>query len=249
VRAERLDYPDELRVDLDPVPGIQWPQILDVALVARSVLADFTRERKGDLLGLVIFAGRAFLQAPLTPDVGLVGQMLKRVDIGMLPGGTAIGTAVALSLSQLKDLPVKASTIVLITDGANNTGKPSPAQAAEAARALGIRIHAIGLSTSDTTSIALNGVWRVGNTAARLTRYDEAVLQRMADRTGGRYFRATDPQALDRIMDQIDRLERMDVRVAETRDYRELFPLALVPGLLLFGLEVGLGATWLRAVP
>ncbi len=218
-------------------------------LVGRRVLSDFVRRRDGDLMGLVIFAGRAFLQAPLTPDADLVQQLLGRVDIGMLPDGTAIGTAIALCLAQLKDLPPKASTIVVVTDGANNTGKPSPLQAAEAARALGVRIHTIGLSARDTTSVALNGVWRVGNTAARLTGQDEVILSRIAERTGGRYFRATDTDALERIMQEIDPMERSDVEIGETREYRELFSLFLTPGLVLLGLELGLGLGWLRRVP
>jgi Ca-activated chloride channel family protein len=217
--------------------------------VARRMVTEFVRRREGDLVGLVLFAGRALLQAPLTPDIALLQDIIKRVDIGMLPDGTAIGTALALSLNQLKNLPVKASTIVLITDGANNTGQPLPLVAAEAARTLGIRIQAIGLSTRDTTSVALNGVWRVGNTAPRLTSGDEASLQRMAERTGGRYYRATDPEALSRIMDQIDRAERIDVHVGETRDYRELYPWFVIPGVLLLALELVAGSTWLRSLP
>jgi Ca-activated chloride channel homolog len=217
--------------------------------VARKVVTEFVQRREGDLVGLVLFAGRAFLQAPLTPDLALLEKTLGRVDIGLLPDGTAIGTALALSLGQLKDLPVKASTIVLITDGANNTGQPTPLVAAEAARTLGIRVQAIGLSTRDTTSVPLNGVWRVGSTAPRLTSRDEAALQRIAERTGGRYYRATDPEALGGIMNQIDRAERMDVRVGETRDYRELYPFFLGPALLLLTLELGLGLTWLRTLP
>jgi Ca-activated chloride channel family protein len=217
--------------------------------VARRVVSDFVQRRDGDLIGLVLFAGRAFLQAPLTPDLLLLRKTLGRVDIGMLPDGTAIGTALALSLNQLKDLPVKASTIVLITDGANNTGRPSPLVAAEAARTLGIRIQAIGLSTADTASVPLNGVWRVGNTAPRLTNRDEVALQRVAERTGGRYYRANDPEALNRVMDQIDQAERIDVRVGETREYRELYPYFLAPALLLLALELGLGSTWLRTLP
>jgi Ca-activated chloride channel homolog len=217
--------------------------------VARRVVGDFVQRRQGDLVGLVLFAGRAFLQAPLTPDVELLRGTLSRVDIGLLPDGTAIGTALALSLNQLKDLPVKASTIVLITDGANNTGRPTPLVAAEAARTLGIRIQAIGLSTADTMSVPLNGVWRVGKTVPRLTTRDEAALQRMAERTGGRFYRANDPQALNRIMEQIDQAERIDVRVGETREYRELYSWFLAPALLLLVLEMTLGATWLRVLP
>jgi Ca-activated chloride channel homolog len=217
--------------------------------VARRVVGDFVQRREGDLVGLVLFAGRAFLQAPLTPDLALLRKTLERVDIGMLPDGTAIGTALALSLNQLKDLPAKASTIVLITDGANNTGRPSPLVAAEAARTLGIRVQAIGLSTADTASVPLNGVWRVGNTAPRLTSRDEVALQRVAERTGGRYYRANDPEALNRVMDQIDQAERIDVRVGETREYRELYPYILAPALLLLALQLGLGSTWLRTLP
>ena len=217
--------------------------------VARQVMRDFVERREGDLVGLVLFAGRAFLQAPLTPDLELLQQIIEQVDIGLLPDGTAIGTALALSLNQLKDLPASASTVVLVTDGANNTGRPTPLVAAEAARALGIRVQTVGLSTLDTTSIPLNSVWRVGNTAPRLTGRDEAALQRMAERTGGQFYRATDRDALEKIMSRIDRIERTEVRVAETREYRELYPYFLVPALLLLLLEVGLRATWLRSVP
>jgi Ca-activated chloride channel family protein len=219
-------------------------------MVARSVLADFTRERKGDLLGLVIFAGRAFLQAPLTPDNDLLGRMLGKVDIGMLPDGTAIGTAIATCLNQLKDLPPSASAIVLITDGANNTGKPSPLVAAEAARAIGVRIHTIGVSAADTTAPDKRFIWRWGGrTPDRLTPSDEAILKRISDRTGGRYFRATDPQALREILSAIDPLERREVKISETRDYRELFSLVLGPGLGLLAVGMVLGATRLRSLP
>ena len=216
--------------------------------VARRVLSEFVEKREGDLIGLVTFAGRTFLQAPLTPDTDLLGETIQRVDIGMLPDGTAIGTALATSLNQLKDLPPKASVIVLITDGANNTGKPSPFEAAEAARSLGVRIHAIGLSTADTSQGDRNLIWRWGRAPARLSRSDEAVLTRISSRTGGQFYRATDPEALRRIMSEIDPLERQDVLIDETRDYQELYPYALIPALLLLLLEAALGMTWLRTV-
>jgi Ca-activated chloride channel family protein len=217
--------------------------------VARRVVSEFVRRRDGDLIGLVTFAGRTFLQAPLSPDTDLLGRTIERVDIGMLPDGTAIGTAIATSLNQLKDLPAKASAIVLITDGANNTGQPSPFAAAEAARALGIRIHSIGLSTADTTEPDRNLIWRWGREPARLTRWDEAVLTRISSRTGGQYHRATDPDGLRQIMLAIDPLERREVRVREIRDYRELYLFFLGPGLLLLALELGLRTTWLRSLP
>lgn len=217
--------------------------------VARRVLTEFAEKRQGDLIGLVIFAGRAFLQAPLTADTELLGEMVEQVDIGLLPDGTAIGTALAMSLNQLKDLPVQASVVVLITDGANNTGDPTPFTAAEAARALGIRIHTIGLSSADTSQVDDNLIWRWGRTPDRLTRRDELVLKRIAERTGGRYYRATDPEGLQRIVEAIDPLERVEVRITETRDYRELYVFPLAAGMILLSLELGLGLLWLRTLP
>lgn len=217
--------------------------------VARQVLGDFARRREGDLLGLVIFAGRSFLQAPLTPDIELLGAMLDRVEIGQLPDGTGIGTALALCLSQLKDLPSRASAIVLITDGANNTGSPGPFVAAEAARAIGVRIHTIGVSAPDTTGLDDGFIWRQGRTPDRLTSSDERVLRRIAERSGGEYFRATDPQALEGIMEKLDPLEREEVRINQTRDYRELFPWLLAPALLLFAAALVLRGGPLRTLP
>jgi Ca-activated chloride channel homolog len=217
--------------------------------VARQVLGDFARRREGDLLGLVIFAGRSFLQAPLTPDTELLGELLSRVEIGQLPDGTGIGTALALCLSQLKDLPSRASAIVLITDGANNTGSPGPFVAAEAARAIGVRIHTIGVSAPDTAGLDDGFIWRQGRTPDRLTSSDERVLRRIADRSGGEYFRATDPEALERIMQELDPLEREEVKINETRDYRELFPWLLAPALFLLAVALVLRGGRLRTLP
>jgi len=218
--------------------------------VARRVLADFVRKRDGDLMGLVIFSGRAFLQAPLTPDTELLDRLLKQVDIGQLPDGTAIGTALALAIGQLKDLPPAASAVVLVTDGANNTGTPSPYVAAEAAKALGIRIHVIGLSTADTTGFDTDGfVWREGRQADRLTRADEVVMKRITSRTGGKYYRATDPEALEKVFQEIEQLERNEVRIGETRDYRELFPFLLLPAVILLGAELAVGLGRWRGLP
>jgi Ca-activated chloride channel family protein len=217
--------------------------------VARATLREFVKRREGDLVGLVIFSGKAFLQAPLTSDMTLIGRMLDLTDIGQLPDGTAIGTALAVSLNQLKQLPPASSTIVLITDGAENTGTPKLSQATEMARALGVRVHAIGLTSADTTSYELNGVWSVRTKAAKLSAVDERTLRQVAERTGGTFARATDPAALDSIMRAIDPLERVEVPVREVRDRHELFPAVLGTGLFLLVMQALLAATWLRRVP
>ena len=217
--------------------------------VARTVLREFVRRREGDLVGLVIFSGKAFLQAPLTSDVELVGRMLDQTELGQLPDGTAIGTALAVALNQIKQLPATSSAVVLITDGANNTGEPTLPQATEMARALGVRVHAIGLTAADTISYELNSVWSVRTKASRLSKQDEDRLTQVASRTGGVFARASDPAALDSVMQAIDPLERREVPVREIRDRRELFPLALALGLLALVLQSVLAATWLRTGP
>ena len=217
--------------------------------VARTVLRDFIKRRDGDLMGLVIFAGRAFLQAPLTTDLDVLDRLAERVDIGDLPDGTAIGSAITMGLNQLKNLPKNSCAIILITDGANNAGDVTPVQAAEAARALGVRVHTIGLSSADTFSVALNGVWTVRNVNARLSGQDEAVLKDISTRTGGQFYKATDPNMLTEVLKEIDPLERIEVKVTETREWRELFPILVGIGLALLLLEMLLKLTWLRSLP
>ncbi len=263
---------------------------------AKRVLADFVRRREGDLIGLVLFASRAFTQAPLTVDTGLLLELLRRVEIGLLPDGTAIGTALATSLALVEHLPPRSSAVVLVTDGGNNTGRPGPLTAAEAARALGIRVYAVGLTAGGAAGTGGGGAVGTGGGApvapgaadsappaareaaapgpgpaepgaagspaaqrpspapaveppARIANADEAVLQRVAARTGGRYYRASDPDALARIVAEIDRLERTEVRVKTVRQYRERYALALAPALVLLLLEALLRAIWLRELP
>ena len=215
--------------------------------VARRTVANLVGRRDGDLLGLVVFAGRAFLQAPLNPDTALVRELAEQVEIGMLPDGTAIGTALALSLAQLRDLPARGSVVVLITDGANNAGQPAPLTAAEAARALGVRVHAIGLTSAVPISPESVVLWREGRQPDRLTTADEAILERIAERTGGRYFRASDPAGLERVLGEIDRVERTDTVIDQMRQYRELYPWLLWPAVALLIADRVLRAAWLRS--
>lgn len=227
--------------------------------VAKNVLSDFIRRRHGDLIGLVIFAGSAFTQVPLTIDTGVLLEMLRRVDLGMLPDGTAIGTALATSLTHVKDMPAS-SAVVLITDGVNNRGEPEPLTAAEAARALGIRVYTIGVSTAGAAAYTaeragVDQAWREKD-VLRGRRYgavpsgvDEEMLREISQMTGGRYFRAAEPRALARIMDEIDRLEKTNLRVRQVRDYDEVYASLVGPALALLVIELLLRALWLRRLP
>ncbi len=217
--------------------------------VAKRVIADFIGKREGDRIGLVVFAGKAFTQVPLTTDRQVLLAMLDRVQIGMLPDGTAIGTALATSLNHMKDVPAKSSLIVLLTDGVNNTGRLDPVTAAEAARALGVRVYTVGVGTQGTAPFLVEDPILGRRYVELPVTIDESVLREIASKTGGRYYRATDPRALQRILDEIDRLEKTEIHVKESLNYTELFGFFLAPALALLGLDLALRLSLLRTLP
>jgi Ca-activated chloride channel family protein len=217
--------------------------------VAKRVIADFIGKREGDRIGLVVFAGKAFTQVPLTTDRAVLLAMLSRVQIGMLPDGTAIGTGLATSLNHIKDVPAKSSVVVLLTDGVNNTGRLDPLTAADAARALGVRVYTVGVGTQGTAPFLVEDPI-IGRRYVELpVTIDENVLRAIAVRTGGRYFRATDPRGLQRILDEIDHLEKTEIHVKESLNYEELYALFLTPAFALLALELALRLTVLRTLP
>lgn len=219
--------------------------------VAKRVLSDFVSRRPSDFMGLVLFAGRAFTQAPLTNDRIALLDLLRRADIGMLPDGTAIGTALAMGEAHLADLPRESAVIILITDGGNNTGYPDPLTSAEAARALGIRIYTIGVSSRGRTPLAPYETGRPATMEApsTLSTAEERTLQRIASISGGRYYPAGDDATLARVLADIDRIERTERRLTEVVTYHEYFAIPLVAAVLMVMLGAALQSTWLRSIP
>jgi Ca-activated chloride channel family protein len=215
--------------------------------LAKRVLGEFVSRRPNDFLGLVVFAGRAFTQAPLTTDDAVVLDLLRRADIGLLPDGTAIGTALAMAEVHLEELPRGSSVIVLLTDGGNNTGTPDPLTAAAIARALGIRVYAVGVSSNKVSSSEIPA--SMGEAPSSLTTFEERLLRRIASTSGGKYYRATDNAALEHVMGEIDRLERSELTLREVLSYRELFWIPLSLSLVLLAVAGGLRSTVLRGVP
>jgi len=229
---------------------------------AKQVLQRFIEARQGDFMGLVVFAARPFTQAPLTDDQGVLRELLRRVDIGLLPDGTAIGTALAMAENHLKDLPRNSGVIVLLTDGGNNTGAPDPLTAARIARAIGVRIYVVGMSARGgvrlPTDAWVRGMGQAyegqrelayGETPATLSARDEELLREVAAESGGRYYRATDARALARILGDVDRIEKRTLREREVRSWHEYALLLVGPALALLALELALRVTWLRTVP
>jgi Ca-activated chloride channel family protein len=176
--------------------------------VAKQAAIEFVGNRPSDRIGLVSFAGQAVTQAPLTLDHDAVEGAIERVQIGALAEGTAIGTALATSVNRLRPSDARSRVVILLTDGVNNAGQIDPLTAAETARALGVRVYTIGVGTTGEAPYLLEDP-RFGRRYVRVVvRIDEDVLRDISGRTGGRYYRATDPQALAAVYREIDRLER-----------------------------------------
>lgn len=214
--------------------------------VAKAVLDSFIGGRPLDRIGLVVFGEEAFTQVPLTRDGDGIRRFLSQVESGMAgESNTAIGMGLAVGSNRLAKLDAPSRILILLTDGRNNAGRISPMQAAEAAKALGIRIYTVGVgSHSGTVSGPFGMRRRVGR-----DEIDERTLTAVAETTGGRYFRATDPESLLRIYDTIDKMEKTTARVKERVRRDELYRYALVPGLGLLVLQQLLMSTLFRRLP
>lgn len=215
----------------------------------RDVVEDFIDNRSSDRIGIIAFASRAYTISPLTLDYGWLVQNLERVKIGMIEDGTAIGSGMSSALNRLKDTEAKSKVVILLTDGRNNAGRISPLTAAEAAGALDIKIYTIGAGTRGLAPYPAKDMF--GNTVYRSVRIDidEETLTKIAEKTGARYFRATDTESLRDIYAEIDELETTPIEEKGYVEYRELFHLFLIPGLILLILEVLLRNTLLRRIP
>jgi Ca-activated chloride channel family protein len=217
--------------------------------VVKSVVGKFIDERPNDRIGLVAFAGSPYLVSPITLDHDWLQQNLERVTIGGVDDGTAIGSAIAAAVNRLRTTPAKSKVVILLTDGMNNTGKISPLAAAEAARALGVKIYTIGVGVRGKAPVPVRD--EAGNMRLVMAQVDvdEKTLQSIADQTGGKFYRATDTDSLERIYEQINRLETTAQTVQKFEHYDELYPWALIPALAILGFSFLLQHTRYRRLP
>ena len=216
---------------------------------ARQVAADFVRGRLNDRIGLVVFAGEAFTQAPLTLDHRVVAALIDELEVGIIEDGTAIGMGLATAVKRLGDSSAESKVIVLLTDGQNNRGAIDPATASQMAQALGVRIYAVGAGTRGAARVPVDDPLFGRRTVSMQVDIDDAALEALASLTGGRYFRATDRESLERVYEEIDALETTEIEMTSFTRYGELFHLPLGAGLALLLLEVVLGRTVLRRLP
>lgn len=215
----------------------------------KGVMTGFINNRQSDRIGIVAFAAQAYSVSPLTLDYGWLVRNMERIKIGMIEDGTAIGSGLSSSLNRLKDTKAKSKVVILLTDGRNNAGRISPLTAAEAAAALKIKVYTIGAGTKGLAPYPSKDLF--GNTVYRPVRIeiDEETLKGIAEKTGARYFRATDTDSLRKIYEEINRLETTPIEEKGYREYRELFHLFLIPGLVLLVIELILNNTVFRRIP
>ena len=218
---------------------------------ATQVIDDFVRERPYDRVGLVVFAQKAFLQSPPTLDHRILVRQLRQIDLATEIGiddGTAIGMGLATAANMFRDSDAESKVIILLTDGVNNSGEIDPLTAAEAARALGIRVYTVG---AGSTGLALSRARGLPGDRGlyRENELDEDTLREIAELTGGRYFRAKDVNGLRQTYSEINSLEKSQVEVQTFIRYEELAARVAFPALLLLLFEAVLRNTWLRVMP
>lgn len=208
---------------------------------AKLVMSQFVSERPDDRVGLEVFGEDAFVQVPLTLDHEALLSFIEQLEIGMAgKNATAVGTAIAIGAKRMKELDAPSRVMILVTDGRSNAGSVSPLQAAEAAAALKIRVYTIGVGSAERRGpFGMMGGAEI----------DERSLRAIAMKTGGQYFRAADTSALAEVYTQIDQLEQSTARTKEFVHRDERYLLALLPAIVAFVLQVGLGATLFRRLP
>jgi Ca-activated chloride channel family protein len=192
--------------------------------VAKALAADFVRKRRQDRLGLVVFAGEAFTQCPLTTDHNILTNYLSGLSCGDLKDGTAIGTGLATAVNRLKESKAKSKVIILLTDGVNNAGYHQPEVAAQLAKTLGIRVYTIGIGATGEAMVpldrTLDGQYLFGMAQVEI---DEELLRLIASMTQGRYYRATSAAALAEIYAAIDQLEKSSFELTVVKRFEELY--------------------------
>ncbi len=216
---------------------------------AKEVASKFVAGRDGDNIGVVTFAAESFTNLPMTTDRSLIVNYINDIKMGTLQDGTAIGDGLATAVNRIKDGKAKSKSIILLTDGSNNTGIVAPSTAAEIARQLGIKVYTIGVGTNGTAPYPQENMFGRIEYVNLPVVIDEATLKNIASTTGGKYFRATGNNVLTEIFSEIDQLEKtkMDLRnFSSTED--DYLPWAIA-ALSLFGLALLLRYTVLRTIP
>ena len=217
--------------------------------VVKSVVSKFIDERPDDRIGLIAFAAAPYIVSPLTLDHDWLQQNLERVNVGIGDDGTAIGSAIAAAVNHLRTTTAKSKVVILLTDGVNNSGKISPLAAAEAARALGVKVYTIGVGVRGKAPIPVRDERGNIHVVMADVDVDEKTLQAVANETGGQFYRATDTDSLQKIYEQINRYEKTAQTVQKFEHVEELYRWTLFPALGLLAIGLLLQQTRFRRLP
>ncbi|WP_273048970.1 VWA domain-containing protein [Pseudoalteromonas sp.] len=208
-------------------------QYVDRLTMVKAVLSDFIEQRQGDRLGLILFGDTAFLQTPLTRDVKTVSKMLSEAQIGLVGRATAIGDALGLSVKRFANKDKSNRIVVLLTDGQNTAGNLNPEDALLLAREEGIKVYTIGVGSDNPRGFSLFNMGSSGG-----SNLDESLLKKIAEQTGGLYFRAKDVAGLQQIYAELDKLEPISADEQTFRPQSSLFYCPLLIAILLISLKV-----------
>lgn len=217
--------------------------------VAKRQAIAFIRGRDADRIGLVAFAGEALTQIPVTLDYAVLEQAVASLRVGTLEDGTAIGSGLATAVNRLRRVPARSKVILLLTDGVNNRGAIDPRTAADAAAAFGIKVYTVGVGTQGEARIPTGRGLSGFRYEMLPVEIDEGLLREIAQKTGGRYFRATDSESLSRIFQQIDQMERSTVESKRYRAADETPAPFLLAGLGAMAVAMLLGSTVVVRAP
>jgi Ca-activated chloride channel family protein len=224
-------------------------QSMNRLAVVKSVLSEFIGTRESDRIGMVVFGTEAYTQAPLTYDHRVLLTLLDRVQIGMAGDATAIGDALATATKRIKDVDAKSKVIILLTDGANTAGSVEPLTAASAAKSLGARVYTIGAGSKGKVPMPVKGFFGMESVQMVESDLDEDLLTKIAETTGGKYFRAYDTDSLKQVYQTIDELEKRRIETPEYRKREERFAPWVMAALMLLAAEMLFSLTPWRRVP
>ena len=215
---------------------------------AKDIAMEFIASRPADRMGIVVFAGESYTQAPLTTDRATLINLMKEIETGLIDDGTAIGNGLATAVARLKDSDAKSKVVILLTDGMNNSGEVSPLMAAEIAKTYGVRVYTIGVGAMGEAPYPFMTPWgvQVQNVKVEI---DEDLLRQIAEGTGGKYFRATNNTKLMEIYNEINQMEKTRTTVDSFPVYSELFMRFALIALAALLLELLFRFVILRRVP
>lgn len=222
----------------------------DRITAAKEVAGSFVADRYGDRIGLVVFAGEAFTQSPLTTDQSSLQTLLSRIRSGVIEDGTAIGNGLATAINRLRESDAKSKVVILLTDGVNNRGEIAPLTAAAIAQDYGIKVYTIGVGTmGEAPYPVFDQRGNLVQTVNMKVEIDEEMLRKIARQTGGEYFRATDKQTLQSIYDQINSMEKSRVEVSEFTILHEEYLVWVLAALAALLLEFIVSRLILKRIP